>query len=253
MQQRAELAMIHYHGGPITPESAAVRVWTARHAFVSYAEPRQIECAAAVCQTFALDNGAFSFWRAGKATNWPGYYEWCSEWLTHPGCDWAVIPDVIDGDEAANDALIAEWPFATKGVPVWHMHETIERLARLCRDWPRVAMGSSGEYATVGDSRWWARMNAAMKAVCTDGRPAAKLHGLRMLNPRVFSRLPLASADSTNVARNVGMDGAWRGAYTPASKETRGQVLAERIEQHNAAQRWSEIPTYETADLFHAA
>jgi len=146
--------MIHYHGGPITPESAAVRVWTARHAFVSYAEPRQIEVAAGVCQSFALDNGAFSAWKAGQPTDWPGYYDWCAEWLSHPACDWAVIPDVIDGDEAANDALIREWPHGHRGVPVWHMHETVSRLNNLCRAWPRVAIGSSGEYATVGNGRW---------------------------------------------------------------------------------------------------
>lgn len=95
-------------------------------------------------------------------------------------------------------------------------------------------------------------MNKAMNAVCqSNGRPLAKLHGLRMLNPEVFSRLPFASADSTNVAQNIGIDGAWRGTYTPASKETRGQVLAERIEQTNAAQRW--MANYEQEALFHAA
>lgn len=231
--------MIHYHGGPITPASAAHAAWRSRHAFVSFAAAGQVEIAASVSQSFALDNGAFSLWRAGKATDWPGFYAWCEQWLSHPGCDWAVIPDVIDGDEAANDALIREWPFGQRGVPVWHMHETISRLYRLCREWPRVALGSSGEFAAVGNGRWWARMSKAMNSVCIDGRPIAKLHGLRMLDPEVFSKLPLASADSTNVARNIGIDGAWRGSYTPASKETRGFVLAERIEQFNSVGRWA--------------
>lgn len=230
--------MIHYHGGPIWPEKAAVRVWSSRHSFVSFARPEQIEVAAGVCQSFALDNGAFSLWRAGKPTDWPGYYAWCEQWLSHPGCDWAVIPDVIDGDEKANDDLIAEWPFKALGVPVWHMHETVERLVRLCGEWPRVALGSSGEFSKVGDVRWWRRIGDAMDAVCSGGRPAAKLHGLRMLNSDVFCRLPLSSADSTNVARNVSMDSAWRGTYTPASKETRGQILAERIEMFNGGGEW---------------
>jgi len=250
--------VIHYHGGPCTPESAAVRLWTARHAFVSFAHPEQIAVAAGVCQTFALDNGAFSLWRAGKATDWPGYYAWCREWLSHPGCDWAVIPDVIDGDEAANDELLSEWPFRRdQGVPVWHMHETISRLYRLCVEYPRVAIGSSGNYATVGTGQWWARMSKAMYAVTqSDGRPFAKLHGLRMLDSRVFSHLPLASADSTNVARNIGIDKAWqRGGYQPSSKETRAQIIAEKIEQFNSVGRWaphqSGIST--TGDLFGAA
>jgi hypothetical protein len=58
--------VIHYHGTPITPETAAIRVLRGRHAFVSFADPRAIETAAGVCQSFALDNGAFSFWKAGR-------------------------------------------------------------------------------------------------------------------------------------------------------------------------------------------
>jgi hypothetical protein len=238
--------VIHYHGGPITPESAAVRVWTARHAFVSFAAPQQIECAAGISQSFALDNGAWSAFVAKQPTNWPGFYQWCEKWLSHPACDWAVIPDVIDGDEASNDALIAEWPFGHRGVPVWHLHETISRLIRLCNEWPRVALGSSGDYKDIGTGKWWARMNKAMNALCGEGgRPPAKLYGLRMLDPNVFKWLPFASADSTNVALNIGFDSAWRGTYTPASKETRGQVIAERVEQVNAAPCWRNQPEQE--------
>lgn len=43
-------------------------------------------------------------------------------------------------------------------------------------------------------------------------------------------------ADSTNVARNIGIDKAWqKSAYAPASKETRAAVLVERIESMNSA------------------
>lgn len=60
--------------------------------------------------------------------------------------------------------------------------------------------------------------------------------GLRMLNKDLFSHIPLSSADSTNVARNIGIDKYWnRSAYAPASKETRAAVLAERIESMNSA------------------
>lgn len=228
-----------YHGGPITPETCAAKVWRARCAFVSFAHPGQISVAAALCSSFALDNGAFSLWRAGKPTDWPAYYEWCEQWLAHPSCDWAVIPDVIDGDEQANDDLLADWSFRDRGVPVWHMHESIRRLERLCASYERVAIGSSGQYATVGDARWWHRMGEALDAICDDdGRHDVKLHGLRMLDPDVFTRIPFSSADSTNVAQNIGIDSAWRGTYQPASKETRAIVLAERIEQFNAPATW---------------
>ncbi len=232
--------MIPYYGTPITPMIVAIKLLTGRHAFVSFANPQDIHTAAAVCQSFALDNGAFPCWKSGTPTNWPAYYEWCREWLSHPGCDWAVIPDVIDGDEEANDALIAAWPFGHRGVPVWHMHERLERLIGLVRMWPRVAIGSSAEYATVGNAKWLDRMNEAMcYIVGSDMRPVCKLHGLRMLNPKIFEQLPLASADSTNIARNVGLDTRWRGAYMPKDRATRALVMADRVEQFNSSDRWN--------------
>ncbi|MHC5537412.1 hypothetical protein ACYOEI_04160 [Singulisphaera rosea] len=59
-----------------------------------------------------------------------------------------------------------------------------------------------------------------------------------MLDPKIFSRFPFASADSTNIARNIGIDGKWRGTYTPPNMECRAQVMRERIESHQAAARW---------------
>ncbi len=199
--------MIHYHGGPITPLTVADAVWRGRHAFVSFERPEQIAMAAAVAQSFALDNGAFTAWTKGGSVDVSAYAEWVREWMRHPGFDWCLIPDAIDGSEADNIGLIAAWresgvPFSVS-VPVWHMHESLERLAFMAVAWPRVAIGSSGAYATVGTPAWWQRMAEAMRVVCDEhGRPKCKLHGLRMLNPDVFTQLPLASADSTNVARN---------------------------------------------------
>lgn len=236
--------MIPYHGTPITPETVAAEVLRGRHAFVSWSDSRQIGIAASLCQSFALDNGAFGAWRSGKPiTDWPPYYEWAGDLRRHPACDFAIIPDVIDGDEAANDALLAEWPLGVFGVPVWHLHEGLDRLARLAGAWPRVAFGSSGAYSDPGSGAWWGRMNEAMRVVCDeDGRPRVKLHGLRMLDPELFTRLPFASADSTNIARNIGIDQAWSGAYQPPSKAVRALVLAERIEYQQSAERWAGRP-----------
>lgn len=235
--------MIHYHGGPLTPATVAWKVWRARHAMVSFQAPSQIEIAAAVSQSFVLDNGAFSAWRAGEPiVDWAPYYGWAAKWLRHPGCDFAIIPDVIDGSEADNDVLIAQWPHGQRGVPVWHLHESIDRLLCLAAHWPRVAMGSSGQYADIGTDLWWARMGEALSSLQDDDDfLPCKLHGLRMLNPKVVCRLPLSSGDSTNIAQNIGIDQAWKGPYIPKSKETRGMVLAERIEETNSAPIWREL------------
>lgn len=198
--------MIHYHGGPISPLTVADMVWRGRHAFVSFERPDQIALAAEVSQSFALDNGAFSAWRTGKDLDIKGYAEWVREWSRHPGFDWCLIPDVIDGSEQDNVGLIAQWRELSDfsiSVPVWHMHESLERLRFMTVAWRRIAIGSSGAYAVVGSPDWWARMGEVMAAVCDEhGRPKARLHGLRMLNPEIFTHLPLSSADSTNVARN---------------------------------------------------
>jgi hypothetical protein len=229
--------MIHYHGGPITPDTCAIKVWLARHAFISFAATQQVNLAADISQSFALDNGAFSLWKQGKETRWNEYYAWVNTWRNHPGYDFAVVPDVIEGSEEENDSLAAQWPFPRyQGAVVWHINESIDRLRRLAAEWPRVCIGSSGEWDVTTPRRFLGRAVQAIGAIC-DGndRPICKLHGLRMLNPAIFSKLPLASADSTNVARNIGIDSAWSGAYQPKSKETRAVILTERIESFNSA------------------
>ncbi|MGQ0421093.1 hypothetical protein ACT4US_20405, partial [Bacillus sp. HC-Mk] len=54
---------------------------------------------------------------------------------------------VIGGTSEENDALIAAWPHGKFiGAPVWHMNEPDERFIRLCHEFPRVCIGSMGEY-----------------------------------------------------------------------------------------------------------
>lgn len=236
--------MIHYHGLPITPATVALRAIGNRHAFVSFRHPEQLTLALDACQSFAVDNGAFSAWMAKEPVkDWSPFYEWVAELHRYPNFDFAVIPDVIDGDEAANDALLVEWPWRQAapwvGAPVWHLHESLDRLERMALNWPRLCLGSSGEYATIGTHAWENRMREAMDVICDrSGRPVCKLHGLRMLDPGVFTRFPFASADSTNIARNVGIDSKWNGTYTPPTKEARAAVMRERIEAHQAPTFW---------------
>lgn len=69
---------------------------------ISFANPQTLEMAAEICQSFALDNGAFSLWSSGGEVDVPEYLEWLSRWSTHPGFDWCLIPDKIDGNEPGN-------------------------------------------------------------------------------------------------------------------------------------------------------
>jgi hypothetical protein len=247
--------VIHYHGTPMTPDIAAVQILTGRHAMVSFAHPAQISLVAGVCQSFTIDNGAFSLWKKGKQIDYDKFYRFVEDWATHPGFDWACVPDVIDGTEDQNDRLLEQWPFSTLvGMPVWHLHESLERLWVMGEKFGRVALGSSGEYATVGTPKWTARMAEIMETICMDGRPVFRLHGLRMLNPKVFTRYPFASADSTNIARNIGIDKHWRrGNYLPPTKAARGIVMALRIENQQSAELWVKEGTATTVGMACAA
>lgn len=242
---RGEVArMIHYHGGPIWPEQSGAVIWKGRHGFVSFARPEQIGVIADACQSFAIDNGAFTAWKAGKKFDYVGYEEFVESWMRHPGFDWCLIPDVIDGDEAENLKLVDGWGLPkSMSVPVWHLHESPEYLEYLVGNFPRVAFGSSGQYGTPNTKKWWERMNVAMKVVCNvAGEPCCKLHGLRMLNPAVFTKLPFSSADSTNVAQNAKDSKKWHGSYKPPNNTSRGCLLADRIESQNSAAYWNQKP-----------
>lgn len=222
---------IHYHGTPITP-NAELHKLGGRNFCVSHADPRQVKACHSLGQSVMLDNGAFSRWRTGKGTDWPGYYRWAEQWLNYP-TTWAVIPDVIDGDVEKNDALIRQWPFATKGAPVWHLHEPIERLCSLAEEWPRVCLGSSGAYSTVGSPGWHRRMEAAMNALCGSGPVPVWLHMLRGM-ALCEGPYPFASVDSTDLARShkrpyqtvTALADRWDVNQCPAVWETREHMSA---------------------------
>lgn len=175
------------------------------------------------------------------------YAAWVRTWEMHPGFDFAIVPDVIDGTEDDNAKMCARW-LAERMRPaavVWHLHESFERLRYLIRCvqgrvYDRLCLGSSGQWATPGTEEWWRRMDEVRDIACDElGRPLVKMHGLRMLNPTIFSHVPLASADSCSVALNIGKDVKWSGTYQPLTEATRALVLAERVERHACAVTWS--------------
>lgn len=221
--------MIHYHGTPITGAGVLGRL-AGRCFCVSYARPEQVTVCHQIGQSIMLDNGAFSLWRSGIPTDWPGCYAWCERWLQYP-TTWAVIPDVIDGSVDENDALIRQWPHGDRGAPVWHMHEPIDRLMMLADSWPRVCIGSSGAYGTVGDDPWRRRMDDAMSALCGSGPVPVWLHMLRGMSLS-GSEYPFASVDSTDIARNhnrahndaLQMALRWDGRQSPAHWAYRKQM-----------------------------
>lgn len=242
--------MIHYHGTPIGgSRQDTARFLLGRHALVSYYRTDDLPIVMEACQSFVLDNGAFSHWRAGKGeVDVAAYHQWVQSCAHHPGLDWALIPDTIDRTERDNVALVTLWlrlGCKAKSVPVWHLHESLEWLEWLTERFEVIALGSSGQWATPGTASWWHRMTEAMAVICdAEGRPRCRLHGLRMMDPGIFTRLPLASADSTNAAVNAGSLGRF-GSYLPPTSSQRAAVIAERIEVQNSLAVWQAPPQIE--------
>lgn len=229
---------ILYHGTPVSGTREDARQFlTGRHGLVSFAHPQQLDIVKAVCTSYCLDNGAFSIWRKGGKLNPRKFMAWAEEHGNHQGFDFAFIPDIIDGSEESNDDLIQLWreEATVAGVPIWHLHESLEKLERLSKEWPVVAFGSSGSYQQPGTQKWWARMAEALPRVCLAGKPRCKLHGLRMMNPSIFTHIPFHSVDSTNATQNgsaqakqLGLPEAWQGST----------VIAWRLEHHTSPELW---------------
>lgn len=186
-------------------------LYTNRCALVSFARPEQLKKIIPIAKSVILDNGAYSTYRKSMKTSvvvdwdkwWTAYYCWILKWYSR--IDWFIIPDVIMGTENENDELINKVPlqFRDKSVPVWHSMESIDRLIKLCNDWPRVAIGLCGEHDRATSKKAKARMEEVFSAIYIENNIDVKIHGLRILDGRVLGKFPFDSGDSTFVALNV--------------------------------------------------
>lgn len=219
--------MIHYHGTPITPRKALLEM-AGRHFCVSFARPDDLQDCLRIGQSLMLDNGAFTAYTQGRPMDVAGYIEWCDQHLAHP--HWAVIPDVIDGDEDQQRVGIAGWPFpAELSAPVWHLGLSLDWLLELADNWQRICLGSSGQYWEIGSPSWTKRMDEAFDALASHRRHLPWIHGMRMLG-QSDGPWPLASADSTNVARNY------------KRNQEQPDLMAARIDALQPSPKWAGSP-----------
>lgn len=227
--------LIHYHGTPITPLAALYEL-AGRHFCVSHMRPDDVRRCHEIGQSVLLDNGAFSVWKSGKATNWPAYYDWCDRWLDYPTTI-AIPPDVINAPSQEQDALLNEWPHGKRqAAPVWHMDEPIYRLCRLVDDgWNRVCIGSTSEYAGVLSEAWGRKMDEVWDQLTRTFVRTPPIHMLRGMQCSGM-RWPFASVDSTDVAQNHN-----RPQNTPRS-------MADRWDAQQCPGRWK-IRAFEQMEL----
>lgn len=231
--------MIHYHGTPVTPRERLYEL-AGRHFCVSFADPRDVEVCHQIGQSVMLDNGAFTFWRGDATPDWSAFYDWAEPWLDFP-TTWAVIPDVIDGGEEENDRLLVEWfqRRLPKGAPVWHLHESLDRLRRLAHGYPRVCFGSSGAYTKIGTDAWHRRISKAFDVIADQYGTVPWVHMLRGM-ALAGSHYPFASVDSANAARN-----------SAGSHKQRSRPIAVMVAEADARQcpaRWHRTGTQSTLE-----
>lgn len=203
-------------GTPVTPK-ALLPTLEGSSFCVSFADPRQLDDAIELVgddQILVLDNGAFSHWRKGQGSiDREAFWAWANEAQSRCELAVAVIPDVIEGTEHEN---LMEMSWALRGQPglaqfpdrtmaIWHMNESLEQLATLCRLMNFVGMGSCAEYDVQKNrAGYLERMREAGEVIDRieaefDRRPW--IHLMRGLG--VFGELVrYESADSTNVAVN---------------------------------------------------
>lgn len=229
--------MIHYHGTPITPNEQLYRM-AGRHFCVSYAAPQNLKICLDIGQSVMLDNGAFSAYTQGVPMDAEGYYKWLEPILTPP--HWGVIPDAIGGTLEDQHYYLARFPAHTFGYKnisaVWHLDKPFSHLFHLCNAFPKVCLGSSGEYWNVGSQKWCGRMDETFNALVRHFGQMPYIHGMRMLGQH-SGDWPLASADSTNVAQNF--------------KRNTGcaECMASKIDDKQPRSTWVERDIQQT--LFH--
>ena len=219
--------MIHYHGTPISPREKCAQM-QGRHFCLSYAYiqrcPSETEFVLSLAQSVMFDNGAFTAFTKGLHLDHEGFVEWVNQYVQHP--HWCVIPDVIGGDVKEQRALVKAWKFPKDlSAPVWHLGLPIDWLLELADNWPRVCFGSSAEYWQVGSLPWQKRMDEAFEALTKSRRHLPWIHGMRMLG-QCGEKWPLASADSSNVARHH------------AERGIDPELMAARIDGVQPARKW---------------
>lgn len=232
--------MIKYHGTPLGGTSMdAIKFLDGRHALVSFAHQQQIAEVLECCESFCLDNGAFTIWKTtGGNIDLKGYAKWVDNIGNHPSFDFALIPDIIMGTEKENDGLLSQWESSKVCVPVFHLGESIDRFFRLAKDHKKIALGSTSEWGVSGSKVWWNKMGEFMDAICdANGNVPVKLHGLRMLDVKIFQYLPLHSGDSTNAGVNGHL--CMKKGTHPAIKRWQGnERIAQKIEAFQSAATW---------------
>ena len=98
--------------------------------------------------------------------------------------------------------LLKNWHFPKSlSAPVFHLHLSFDWLWELVNEYDKVCLGSSGKFWKIKSPLWRKRMDDLFNFLEKKTKRLPWLHGMRMLS-LCDDIYPIASADSTNIARN---------------------------------------------------
>lgn len=165
-----------------------------------YIKPWQTELIKS-SKMFLLDSGAFTFFSAGKQVNWDEYIERYAEFIkSHDiGFFFELDIDKLIGYEKVKEyRRTLETLTGRQSIPVWHKSRGISEWARLCEEYPYVAIGGIAS-REIKPSEY----DAFPKMIKMAHRHRAKVHGLGFTNVKRLEYIKFDSVDSTrwNCAR----------------------------------------------------
>lgn len=236
-----------YIGTPVTPIDVLYTI--AGNAFCLtyyYRDKWSLPVMEGLADQIMIDWGGYPAWKAGLDLNEEyrnGYYSWLDPVLDRP-TTWAVIPDIIGAPSQINDSLLKEWPHGKeRGWPVYHLDAQMmqhpDRMLRLLDDYGHACIGWAekdlpilGEDHTRCMDRLW---NAIRKR---HGNRTPPVHHFRGTQLTTGGDWPLASVDSTDVARNH---------HRP---QNTARAMADRWNAAQCPARWVEREPVEQASMF---
>ena len=177
-----------------------------------------------------LDSGAFSAWNSGKVID----FEALMSEIATGGWDEAVALDVVGQAEASlKNALIMK-ERGLKVIPVFHIGEPWEFLAKYCEEFERVGLSCRfGE--TITESFQWLRE-------CFRLEWPHKFHSFGWVAEPMLMEFPFDTADSASWSVATGAFGKWKslpnvpGPREPCTREV--EIHCYRAIEERVRLRW---------------
>ena len=218
-----------------------------KHVMLEFAtQPDNHALLTEIAHSFAMSNPNWKNFKGKEVlSEFREFNNWIEGWSRHPGFDFYLMPFSSD---PKNPSLRKQWEnycsaeILIKGVPVFNINHPTEELDAILAAKPqKIALTSDPFQPPRGSSAWWTAISKVMvKLVDEKGRPISQIHGVDMLDPTIFSHVPLASADSNPDSQTAVKNSTDRSKPWSLSSRSEKIILMDRIEKHASASFWKD-------------